>query len=113
MPVSEFISRGMDGVTRERPKKFLSRQFATARFSRQSLQSLNDPFLDFEQGDLFAEGGYQLDLLGIEDAPIYKASNKPLSALLEEIRLRYDYHLLDTAANRARNTSFERRASMG
>lgn len=102
VPVSDFISRGMDGVTRERLKKEILEQAVRNGEVQPPITPIpKRPILDFEQGDLFAEGGYQLDLLGIEDAPIYKASNKPLSALLEEIRLRYDYHLLDTAANRA------------
>ena len=61
------------------------------------------PRTDLAQGDLF---DVQLNLEGM-DVPLYQASKKPLEAVLEELRLRYNYRVLDEAAQKAQKQALK------
>lgn len=105
VPVSDYIRRGMDPVLRERMKKEILEQAVRNGEVQPPITPVPvRPQVEL-QGELLFDEGLQLDLLGLEDTPIYKASGKPVETLLEELRLRYDYHQLDTQAAKA-----ERRA---
>ena len=101
VPVSDYIRRGMDPVLRERMKKEILEQAVRNGEVQPPITPVPvRPQLEL-QGELLFDEGLQLDLLGLEDTPIYKASGKPVETLLEELRLRYDYHQLDTQAAKA------------
>ena len=101
VPVSDYIRRGMDPVLRERMKKEILEQAVRNGEVQPPITPVPvRPQVEL-QGELLFDEGLQLDLLGLEDTPIYKASGKPVETLLEELRLRYDYHQLDTQAAKA------------
>lgn len=104
VPVSDFVRRGMDGVTRERLKQEIIEQAVKNGEVQPPITPIPErPRTDLAQGDLF---DVQLNLEGM-DVPLYQASKKPLEAVLEELRLRYNYRVLDEAAQKAQKQALK------
>ena len=104
VPVSDFVRRGMDGVTRERLKQKIIEQAVKNGEVQPPITPIPErPRTDLAQGDLF---DVQLNLEGM-DVPLYQASKKPLEAVLEELRLRYNYRVLDEAAQKAQKQALK------
>lgn len=109
VPLAEYRPRGMDAETRERLKMQILRRAidngevqapvtpipkrpAEPEFFKQ--QNFIDELLSDETG--------QMALMFNNDAlPIYKASGKNADALIDEMRLRFEYNLLDAKAMQA------------
>lgn len=103
VPLAEFNPRGMDAQTRERLKMEILRRAidngevqapmtpipnrpAEPEFFQQ--QSLIDDLLSDETGQLAL-------LFNADQLPPYKAGGKNADALIDEMRLRFEYNLLD------------------
>lgn len=107
VPVSDYVRRGMDPVMREQMKKEILEQAVRNGEIQPPVTPMPvRPQVEL-QGQLLFDEGLQLDLLGLEDTPIYKASGQPVETLLEELRLRYDYHQLDTQAVKAQRKALK------
>lgn len=108
-PVNELRPRGMDATTRERLKTDVLRRMidngevqapSTPIPSRPSgPQAFNQgSFLD----DLLADDTGQLALQFVNDQlPPYKAGGKNADALIDEMRLRFEFNILDAQAQQA------------
>ena len=113
VPASEYVRRGLDAETRQRLKQeILQRAIdngeVQAPFSPLPVRPQTDAFT---QGDLveqlFSDPTGQLPLLyAADELPTYKAGGKKAEALIDEMRLRFEYQVLDAAAARARREAF-------
>jgi hypothetical protein len=107
VPAVDYSGRGMDAGTRERLKaEILQRAIDNGEVQAPISPLPNRPVTTFEQGslvdDLLADPDGQLPLLFASDAmPTYKAGGKGGDALIEEMRLRFEYNLLDEQAQQA------------
>ena len=108
VPVSDFVRRGMDETTRESLKKEILQQAIENGEVQAPVTPLpKRPPIDFDQGsfidDLLADG-MQTELFSFDETPYYKGfatNSRGLEGLLEEIRLRYDFHRLDGFTQKA------------
>lgn len=108
-PVVEFQPRGMDDATRERLKaEILRRAIDNGEVQAPVTPIPNRPEgpAFFQQGsfvdDLFSDESGQLAMAFNSDAlPPYKAGGKNADALIDEMRLRFEYNLLDAKAMQA------------
>ena len=108
-PVVDFQPRGMDAATRERLKaEILRRAIDNGEVQTPVTPIPNRPqepaffqqanFID----DLFSDETGQLAMAFNADAlPPYKAGGKNADALIDEMRLRFEYNLLDAKAMQA------------
>jgi hypothetical protein len=107
VPATDYSGRGMDPQTRERLKaEILQRAIDNGEVQPPVSPLPQRPTTTFEQAslvdDLFADPTGQLPLAFSTDAlPTYKAGGKNADALIEEMRLRFEYNLLDEQAQRA------------
>lgn len=107
VPAVDYSGRGMDAATRERLKaEILQRAIDNGEVQPPITPLPNRPVTTFEQSslvdDLLADPDGQLPLLFASDAlPTYKAGGKNVDALLEEMRLRFEYNVLDEQAQQA------------
>jgi hypothetical protein len=107
VPATDYSGRGMDSGTRERLKaEILQRAIDNGEVQPPVSPLPQRPVTTFEQGslvdDLLTEPTGQMAMAFSTDAlPTYKASGKNTDALIEEMRLRFEYNLLDEQAQRA------------
>jgi hypothetical protein len=107
VPATDYSGRGMDAQTRERLKaEILQRAIDNGEVQPPITPLPQRPVTAFEQSslvdDLFADPTGQLPLAFSTDAlPTYKAGGKNADALIEEMRLRFEYNVLDEQAQRA------------
>jgi hypothetical protein len=109
VPMAEFQPRGMDAATREQLKAEILRR----AIDNGEVQAPVTPIPNRPQGpaffqqsnfvdDLFSDPTGQLAMAFNADAlPPYKAGGKNADALLDEMRLRFEYNLLDAKAMQA------------
>jgi hypothetical protein len=98
----------MDEATRESLKKEILQQAIENGEVQAPVTPLpKRPPIDFDQGsfidDLLADG-MQTELFSFDETPYYKGfatNSRGLEGLLEEIRLRYDFHRLDGFTQKA------------
>ena len=113
VPAVDYSGRGMDAATRERLKaEILQRAIDNGEVQAPISPLPNRPVTTFEQGslvdDLLADPDGQLPLLFASDAmPTYKAGGKGSDALIEEMRLRFEYNLLDEQAQQAQRDALK------
>mgnify|MGYP003145060456 FL=1 len=111
VPMVDYKPRGMDMVLRERIKKRILEEAINNGEVQAPFSNLpGRPDTKFNQSDfideLFADETGQLPLQYATDQfPTYKAGNKNAGALIEELRLRYDYQLRDAAYGNALNNA--------
>ena len=107
VPMTDYSGRGMDAGTRERLKaEILQRAIDNGEVQPPVSPLPQRPVTTFEQSslvdDLFSDPTGQMALAFSSDVlPTYKAGGKNVDALLEEMRLRFEYNLLDEQAQQA------------
>lgn len=108
VPAVDYSGRGMDTATRERLKaEILQRAIDNGEVQPPVTPLPQRPATTFEQGSLVEEmlmdptGQMALDF-STDQLRTYKAGGKNADALIEEMRLRFEYNLLDEQAQRAR-----------
>lgn len=109
VPLSEFQPRGLDPQTREQMKaEILRRAIDNGEVQAPVTPIPNRPKAPdfFQQGnfvdDLFSDETGQLAMAFNTDAlPPYKAGGRNADALIDEMRLRFEYNLLDAKAMQA------------
>jgi hypothetical protein len=109
VPVAEFQPRGMDAETRERLKmEILRRAIDNGEVQAPITPIPNRPAEPqfFQQqnfvDDLLSDETGQMAMLFNSDAlPPYKAGGKNADALIDEMRLRFEYNLLDAKSMQA------------
>lgn len=112
-PAWPFRPRGMDPETRQQIK----REILQAAIDNGEVQAPITPLPvrpqveEFNQGSLvdqlLSDPRGQLSLLYTADqVPTYKAGGRSAETLIEEMRLRFEYKLLDAAAARAQREAF-------
>jgi hypothetical protein len=107
VPAVDYSGRGMDAATRERLKaEILQRAIDNGEVQAPITPLPDRPSTSFQQesliNDLLADPDGQLPLLFANDVlPTYKAGGKGGDALIEEMRLRLEYNVLDTKAQQA------------
>lgn len=117
VPMGEYQPRGIDPETRERLKKEILQQALNNGEVQPPVTPIPvRPSTTFQQGslidDLMADETGQLAMMfNTDQLPTYKASGKNTDALLEEIRLRYEYNELDAGMQQAQRDAY--RAQMG
>ena len=110
VPIGEFQPRGMDPQTRERLKaEVLRRMIDNGEVQAPVTPIPNRPNgpQAFNQGtfidELLADETGQLPLQFVNDRlPPYKAGGKNADALIDEMRLRFEYNVLDAKGQQAR-----------
>jgi hypothetical protein len=113
VPAVDYSGRGMDAATRERLKaEILQRAIDNGEVQAPISPLPNRPVTTFEQSslvdDLLADPEGQLPLLFASDAmPTYKAGGKGGDAWIEEMRLRFEYNLLDEQAQQAQRDALK------
>lgn len=108
-PVNEFQPRGLDATTRERMKAdVLRRMIDNGEVQAPSTPIPNRPSgpQSFNQGsfidDLLADPTGQLPLQFVNDQlPPYKAGGQNADALIDEMRLRFEFNILDAQGQQA------------
>lgn len=112
VPTTDYSGRGMDAETRERLKaEILQRAIDNGEVQPPFSPLPERPRTSFKQSsmvdDLFADPTGQLPLLFANDQlPTYKAGGRSADALIEELRLRFEYKALDDAAQQARRDAY-------
>ena len=112
VPLTDYKGRGMDAATRERLKaEILRRAIDNGEVQAPVTPLPKRPQTTFNQSsmvdDLLADPTGQLPLMYASDElPTYKASGKNADALIEEMRLRYEYNALDAAAQQAQRDAY-------
>ncbi len=112
VPMTDYSGRGMDAETRERLKaEILQRAIDNGEVQPPFSPLPERPRTSFKQtsmvDQLFADPTGQLPLLFASDQlPTYKAGGKAADALIEELRLRFEYKALDDAAQQAQRDAF-------
>jgi len=112
VPAVDYSGRGMDAETRERLKAEILRRAIDNGEVQPPFSPLPErPRTTFQQSsmvdELFADPTGQLPLLYATDqVPTYKAGRKSTEALVEELRLRFEYKALDDAAQQAQRDAF-------
>jgi hypothetical protein len=114
VPMAEFQPRGMDAATREQLKaEILRRAIDNGEVQAPVTPIPNRPEAPdyFQQStfvdDLFSDETGQLAMAFNADAlPPYKAGGKNADALLDEMRLRFEYNLLDAKAMQAKKDAW-------
>ena len=112
VPLEDYAPRGMDANTRERLKaQILQKAIANGEVQAPFSPLPNRPVTKFEQssfiGELLADESGQLPLAYATDAmPTYKAGGKNVDSLVEEMRLRFEYQVLDAEAQRAQRQAY-------
>jgi hypothetical protein len=109
VPVSEFRPRGMDAETRERLKmEILRRAIDNDEVQAPVTPIPNRPaepeFFQqqgFIDGLLSDETGQMALMFNADVLPPYKAGGKNADALIDEMRLRFEYNLLDAQSQQA------------
>lgn len=107
VPLTDYSGRGMDAATREKLKaEILQRAIDNGEVQPPVSPLPNRPSTVFEQGslvdELFSDPTGQLSLaFSTDQLPTYKAGGKNVDTLLEEMRLRFEYNVLDEQAQRA------------
>ena len=112
VPLENYAPRGMDAQTRERLKaKILEKAIQNGEVQAPFSPLPTRPSTQFEQSDfigqLLADESGQLPLAYATDAmPTYKAGGKDVDSLVEEMRLRFEYQVLDEQARIARDQAY-------
>ena len=112
VPMVDYQARGMDPATRDRMKQeILRRAIDNGEVQAPVTPLPQRPQTSFNQAsfvdELMADPEGQLPLLFANDQlPAYKAGGKNADALIEEMRLRFQYNLLDAEAERAQRAAF-------
>jgi hypothetical protein len=112
VPLTDYSGRGMDSQTRERLKGEILRRAIDNGEVQPPFSPLPErPRTTFQQSsmvdEMFADPTGQLPLLYATDqVPTYKAGAKSADALIEELRLRFEYKALDDAAQQAQRDAF-------
>lgn len=112
VPMTDYSGRGMDPETRERLKaEILQRAIDNGEVQPPFSPLPERPRTSFNQSTLldrlFGDPTGQLPLLFANDQlPTYKAGGKAADALIEELRLRFEYKALDDAAQQARRDAY-------
>lgn len=112
VPLTDYSGRGIDAQTREKLKAEILRKAIANGEVQPPVSPLPErPVTQFEQGslvdDLFADETGQLPLLYANDAvPTYKLGSKNSDALIEEMRMRFEYQVLDEQARRAQQQAY-------
>ena len=112
VPMTDYSGRGMDAETRERLKaEILQRAIDNGEVQPPFSPLPERPRTSFKQASmvdqLFADPTGQLPLMFANDQlPTYKAGGKAADALIEELRLRFEYKALDDAAQQAQRDAF-------
>jgi hypothetical protein len=112
VPAVDYSGRGMDAETRERLKAEILRRAIDNGEVQPPFSPLPErPRTTFQQSsmvdELLADPTGQLPLLYATDqVPTYKAGRKSTEALVEELRLRFEYKALDDAAQQAQRDAF-------
>jgi hypothetical protein len=113
VPLTDYSGRGMDPQTRERLKgEILQRAIDNGEVQPPFSPLPERPRTTFQQSsmvdEMFADPTGQLPLLYANDQlPTYKAGSKNADALIEELRLRFEYKALDDAAQQAQRPLFD------
>jgi hypothetical protein len=113
VPLTDYSGRGMDAGTRERLKaEILQRAIDNGEVQAPISPLPQRPVTRFEQGaftdELFMDPTGQLAMgFSTDLIPTYKASGKNLDTLLEEMRLRLEYNLLDEQAMQAQKEAYK------
>lgn len=114
VPMVDYQARGLDAETRTRLKREILRR-AIGNGEVQApvtpLPKRPDGPEFLEQGqfidDLLADETGQLPMQFLNDQlPIYKASGKNADALIDEMRLRYEYQVMDAEAQRVQRQAW-------
>jgi hypothetical protein len=113
VPASDYLRRGLDPETRQRLKaEILQRAIDNGEVQAPVSPLPIRPQVEaFEQGSLvdqlFSDPSGQLALrFASGELPAYRAGGKGAEALIEEMRLRFEYRVLDAAAQRAQRAAF-------
>lgn len=112
VPMTDYSGRGMDAETRERLKaEILQRAIDNGEVQPPFSPLPERPRTSFKQSSmvdqLFADPTGQLPLMfATDELPTYKAGGKAADALIEELRLRFEYKALDDAAQQAQRDAF-------
>jgi len=112
VPMTDYSGRGMDAETRERLKgEILQRAIDNGEVQPPFSPLPERPRTSFKQASMvdqmFADPTGQLPLMFANDQlPTYKAGGKAADALIEELRLRFEYKALDDAAQQAQREAF-------
>jgi hypothetical protein len=112
VPLTDYSGRGMDSQTRERLKgEILQRAIDNGEVQPPFSPLPERPRTTFQQSsmvdEMFADPTGQLPLLYANDQlPTYKAGSKNADALIEELRLRFEYKALDDAAQQAQRDAY-------
>lgn len=112
VPLTDYSGRGMDPQTRERLKgEILQRAIDNGEVQPPFSPLPERPRTTFQQSsmvdEMFADPTGQLPLLYANDQlPTYKAGSKNADALIEELRLRFEYKALDDAAQQAQRDAY-------
>jgi hypothetical protein len=110
--MTDYKGRGMDTATREQLKaEILQRAIDNGEVQAPITPLPQRPKTTFNQAsmadELMADPTGQLMLMYANDLlPTYKAGGKNADALIEEMRLRYEYNALDTAAQQAQREAY-------
>jgi hypothetical protein len=112
VPAVRYERRGLDAVTRENMiATVLQKLRDEGRIQPPVTAIPNRPVTEFRQGslvdELFLDPTGQLALdLATGRTPLYKASGKSADEWLEEVRMRFQYNLLDDEALKAQRDAY-------
>jgi hypothetical protein len=112
VPIDDYSGRGIDAATREKMKgQILQRAIDNGEVQAPITPIPERPTTTFQQGslveDLFGEPTGDLALqFASDELPTYKAGGKGGDALIEEMRLRFEYQALDAKAQQAMRDAY-------
>jgi hypothetical protein len=112
VPMGEFRPRGLDAQTREQMKaEILQRAIDNGEVQAPVSPLPERPATEFNQtslvDELFSDQSGQLTLdYATDQLPTYQAAGRNADALIEEMRLRFQYDELDVEAQRAQREAF-------
>jgi hypothetical protein len=112
VPMASYVRRGMDAQTREQYKAVILQEMRDRGLIQPPITPVPQrPITTFQQGsfvdELLADPDGQLSFdyaSGLR--PVYEASGKDADTWLEEIRMRFEYNLLDTEAQKAQRDAY-------
>jgi hypothetical protein len=112
VPLVEYRRRGLDAATREKLKAEILRAMRDQDAIQPPITEIPQrPVAAFQQGSFAEElmtdptGQLSIDVAtGV--TPMYRASGKNADALIEEMRLRFEYNQLDAAAQQAQRDAY-------
>jgi len=112
VPASDYLRRGMDPEAHDRMRaEILQRAIDNGEVQAPFSPLPVRPQVELKQGslvdELFSDPTGQLAMqFGNGDLPAYRAGGRSAEALIEEMRLRFEYKALDAEAARAQRAAF-------